>query len=58
MLLQLAGTADLVVVGSHGRGGFSGMRLGSVARRLVHHAQAPVLVVRTKGVAQVGPGTA
>ncbi|SHN75983.1 universal stress protein [Cryptosporangium aurantiacum] len=46
MLLELAATAGLVVVGSHGRGGFAGMRLGSVARRLLHYADAPVLIVR------------
>ncbi|GAA3399031.1 universal stress protein [Cryptosporangium minutisporangium] len=45
-LLELGRTAQLLVVGSHGRGGFAGMRLGSVAGRLVHHADCPVLVVR------------
>ena len=45
-LLEFARTAGLVVVGSHGRGGFNGMHLGSVARRLVHHADCPVLVIR------------
>ncbi|SHN75929.1 universal stress protein [Cryptosporangium aurantiacum] len=45
-LLDVGRTAQLVVVGSHGRGGFAGMALGSVARRLVHHADCPVLVVR------------
>ena len=37
---------DLIVVGSHGRGGIARILLGSVAERVVRHAARPVLVVR------------
>jgi nucleotide-binding universal stress UspA family protein len=38
--------ADLIVVGSHGRGGMKRMVLGSVAEGVTRHAACPVLVVR------------
>ncbi|MRD47905.1 universal stress protein [Caenimonas koreensis] len=38
--------ADLIVAGSHGRSGLSGLLLGSVSSKLVTLAQVPVLVVR------------
>jgi nucleotide-binding universal stress UspA family protein len=37
--------ADLIVFGTHGRGGFKAALLGSVARALCHTATRPVLVV-------------
>lgn len=40
------GRYDLVVMGSHGRGGLQGMLLGSVARKVIHLSEVPVMVVR------------
>ena len=38
--------ADLIVMGSHGRRGLEKLVLGSVAQRVLQHAEVPVLVVR------------
>jgi nucleotide-binding universal stress UspA family protein len=45
-LLSIARPQDLLVVGSRGRGGFTGLLLGSTSTQLVQHAPCPVLVVR------------
>lgn len=41
--------ADLVVMGTHGRGGIGRLLLGSVAERVVRSSQVPVLTVRVGG---------
>lgn len=46
LLLKHSDAAQLLVVGSRGRGGFRGMVLGSTSQALIYHATCPVLVVR------------
>lgn len=45
-LVEKAGEAQLLVLGSHGRGGFAGMLLGSVCNTVVNSAQIPVIIAR------------
>ncbi len=47
-LIARSRDAQLVVVGSHGRGGFRGMLLGSTSRALLHRGERPLMVVRER----------
>jgi nucleotide-binding universal stress UspA family protein len=46
VLAAAAADADLIVVGSHGRGGLAAALLGSVSQHVVRHASCPVVIVR------------
>jgi nucleotide-binding universal stress UspA family protein len=46
VLIDEAANADLLVVGSRGHGGFTGLVLGSVSQHVAAYAKCPVTVVR------------
>ncbi|MEV0293780.1 universal stress protein [Nocardia sp. NPDC050710] len=47
-LYDESANAQLLVVGSHGRGGFAGMVLGSTSNALLHSVECPMIVVRCR----------
>jgi nucleotide-binding universal stress UspA family protein len=46
-LIDESAGAEMLVVGSHGRGGFGGLVLGSVSHAVLHHAHCPVVIARS-----------
>ena len=44
-LINASADSDMIVVGSHGTGRWSRQMLGSVASKVAHHANVPVLIV-------------
>ena len=48
-LIEAAKAADMLVLGSRGRGGFAGLKLGSVSHECVQHAPCPVVIIKQPG---------
>lgn len=60
--IDASARADLIVIGSRGHGGFTGLLLGSVSEQVIRHAECPVLVDKpareASGPQEAGPGHA
>jgi nucleotide-binding universal stress UspA family protein len=58
VLTDLAQGADLLVVGSRGRGGFTGLVLGSVGQHCAAHARCPTVIVHRSDSGRISEGLA
>jgi nucleotide-binding universal stress UspA family protein len=48
-LITAAKAADMLVLGSRGRGGFAGLKQGSVSQECAQHAACPVVIIKQLG---------
>ena len=48
-LVEKSRNADMLVVSSRGLGGFKSLMLGSVSQQCAHHAECPVVIIRSRG---------
>ncbi len=46
VLIEASKGADMLVLGSRGRGGFAGLKLGAVSNECVQHAACPVTIIK------------
>jgi nucleotide-binding universal stress UspA family protein len=53
-LIESAQGAELLVVGSRGRGGFLGLLLGSVSQQCAHHPPCPLVILPPPDEAEIG----
>jgi nucleotide-binding universal stress UspA family protein len=57
VLVERSRHAELLVVGSRGRGGFDGMTLGSVSGHCAEHAHCSVMIVRPSTESEMSSGS-